>query len=263
MVKAIIFDLDDTLLWDNRSVNEALKATCDYAAAKQDIKAADLEHIIRLRAPEIYASFNTIDYVENIGIGYFEALWGDFKGNGVNEQQLAKMAPEYRLKTWMIGLSELDVNDEAFAGILADMFKVERKKRIYLYVETITILKELSEKYKLILLTNGSSDLQRIKLSLSPELSPYLDDIIISGDFGKGKPDPSLFAHVLERNELTKEEAIMVGDNLKTDILGASRSSIRSVWINHDNRKVEDVSPTYEISRLKEIIPVIKSLENN
>ena len=78
---------------------------------------------------------------------------------------------------------------------------------------------ELKGKYKLLLLTNGSPDLQNTKLEITPELVPYFDQIVISGAFGKGKPDPSIFEHALSLLEIDKEEALMVGDNLMTDII--------------------------------------------
>lgn len=260
MLKAIIFDLDDTLLWDDRSVNEALTATCDFAAQKCDIKSTELEKIIREKAPEIYASFDTIGYVKDIGIGYFEALWGDFNVEGEQQEKVRQMALIYRFKVWQNGLSELGVEDQTLVKTLAEKFKEERKSRIYLYEETLNVLEELKDKYKIILLTNGSPDLQRTKLSLSPELEPYLADIVISGDFGSGKPDPAIFNYILKKNDLRKDEAIMVGDNILTDILGASKIDMNSVWINHNQVEPQGVKPTFEISRLKEVLPIIKEL---
>jgi len=260
MLKAVIFDLDDTLLWDAKSVDEALKITCEYAGAQCSLDPRALETYIVEKAPSIYASFATIDHAKSIGIGVFEALWGDFQGEGEQEANMRQMAPEYRLKTWNNGLRALDVEDESLAQTLADMFKEERKKHIYLYEETLAVLDALKGSYQLVLLTNGSPDLQRTKLSLSPELKPYFDNIIISGDFGSGKPDPKIFEYALEQQSLTKEDAIMIGDNLLTDILGASKLGMRSVWINHDDKEAEAAQPTYEIKRLKEVLPIIREL---
>lgn len=260
MLKAVIFDLDDTLLWDDRSVNEALTATCDFAEKEYDIKSKDLEKVIREKAPIIYTTFDTIGYVKNIGIGYFEALWGEFNVDGEQEEKVRQMGPKYRLKVWDSGLTELGVKNEKLAQELAEMFIEERKRHIYLYEETIDVLEALKDKYKLLLLTNGSPDLQRTKLSLSPELEPYLDDIVISGDYGSGKPDPGIFEYILKKNNLKKEEAIMVGDNILTDILGASKIGLNSVWINHNQIDPKNVEATFEISRLKEILPIIEEL---
>lgn len=119
-------------------------------------------------------------------------------------------------------------------------------------------MNKLKGHYQLIMLTNGSPDLQNTKLTITPELKNYFDHIIISGDFGKGKPDPSIFEHVLEVANVEKEHAIMVGDNLMTDILGANRTGIKSVWINRENKQYNEVKPTYEIKHLEELLELLQ-----
>jgi len=53
----------------------------------------------------------------------------------------------------------------------------------------------------------------------------------------------------------------MVGDNLMTDILGASRTGIRSVWINREQKLPDkDIKPTYEITNLEELFPILEDL---
>ena len=75
-----------------------------------------------------------------------------------------------------------------------------------MYDDSFAVLDQLKGKYKLLLLTNGSPDLQNTKLDITPELVPYFDQIVISGAFGKGKPDPSIFEHALSLLEIDKEE---------------------------------------------------------
>ena len=111
------------------------------------------------------------------------------------------------------------------------------------------------------MLTNGSPSLQQTKLEITSEIVPYFDHIIISGAFGKGKPDVSIFQHVLGNCGVTADEAMMVGDNLMTDILGASRVGMRSVWINRENKlPSEEVVPTYEIDHLEKLFPILEEL---
>lgn len=261
MLKAIMFDLDDTLLWDHKSVSEAFKATCKLAVEKYDISKEALEERVRHHATALYPTFETYEFVSNIGIGTFEAMWGEFRDEGEQFQQLRKIAPEFRQQAWSLGLKDLDVEDEELAIQLAEQFPIERKKHIYLYDETIEVLTKLKNQgYSLLMLTNGSPDLQHTKLSLSPELAPYFNHIVISGEFGTGKPSVEIFNYALSLLDVEKSEVMMVGDNPLTDILGASRAGIDSVWINHRTREKVDVTPTFEIDRLKEILAIVKSL---
>lgn len=259
MLKAIIFDLDDTLLWDAKSVSEAFKATCKKVEKSHNIDPDILEERVRYHAEQLYPTYDTYDFVSNIGIGTFEGMWGEFKDEGEQFKLLRETVPTFRKQAWLQGLQDVEIEDEALAEELAVVFPEERKKHIYLYEETLDILDNLKNEYKLLMLTNGSPDLQHMKLSYSPELAPYFDHIVISGAFGKGKPSVDIFNYALSLLEVEKGEAVMVGDNPKTDILGASRVGIDSIWINHHNRELTDITPTFEVNRLKKIMPVIKT----
>lgn len=261
MLKAIIFDLDDTLLWDHKSVSEAFKATCKTVQATHQIDSEKLEERVRHHAEALYPTLPTYPFTSNIGIGTFEGMWGEFKDEGDDFELLRDTVPSFRKQAWLKGLQDVGINDEVLAERLAVLFPEERKKHIYLYEETIEVLDTLKGEYKLLMLTNGSPDLQHMKLSYSPELVPYFDEIVISGAFGQGKPSEDIFKHALHLLDVNTDEAIMIGDNPNTDILGAVRLGMDSVWINHRTRAETDVTPTYEVERLKEIMPVIKSYE--
>ncbi|WP_077623755.1 HAD family hydrolase [Sediminibacillus massiliensis] len=260
MLKAILFDLDDTLLWDKKSVEAAFSATCQLAAQRYDIDPGQLEQAVREHARELYASYETYEFTKMIGINPFEGLWGNFLDEEDNFRKMKEIVPIYRKDAWRKGLQSLGIDDREFAYELAERFPVERKKHPFTYEETFEVLDNLHGKYKLLLLTNGSPDLQNTKLELTPEIGPYFDSIIISGGFGKGKPDPSIFEHALESLSIHKEEAVMVGDNLMTDILGASRAGIRSVWINRNHKAAGDVTPTFEINHLNELFPILDKI---
>lgn len=258
MVKAVIFDLDDTLLWDYRSVAEAFEVTCGIAAKKHGIEPEKLEEAVREEAETLFPTYDTYPFVKNIGIGVFEAFWGNFQDEGEDAKALREIIPTYRKAVWTKGLEELGVNDPALADHLAEVFSEERRKHIYLYDDTLDVLNALKGKYKIALLTNGSPHLQNEKLKMSPELVPYFDQIVISGDFGEGKPSPAIFQHVLDLLDVEKEDAIMVGDNPNTDILGAEKIGMTSVWINHHDRTLTDVTPTHEVKELKELLAILE-----
>ncbi|USK70917.1 HAD family hydrolase [Peribacillus asahii] len=262
MVKAVFFDLDDTLLWDQKSVKEAFVATCLVAKEKYGVDVEEFEEAVRKEARELYASYETYEFTQMIGINPFEGLWGNFLDDTDDFRKMAGIVPAYRKEAWTRGLKALGIDDEAFGAELAERFPAERRKKPFIYDETFTVLDELKGKYKLLLLTNGSPDLQNTKLTITPELVPYFDEIIISGAFGRGKPDQTIFEHALERIGLNKDEVIMVGDNLMTDILGASRTGIKSVWINRHNKERNEVVPDYEITHLEELYQILEELKN-
>ncbi|WP_042149445.1 HAD family hydrolase [Paucisalibacillus sp. EB02] len=257
MIKAVIFDLDDTLLNDRKSIQEAFKATCGLAAQKHAINPALLEENVRIHARKLFTSYTTYNFTQKIGINPFEGLWGTFDDGG-SFQALHNLASTYQETSWVEGLQALHIDDEELGLELAKAFSVFRKKLPFVFDDTFHVLEELKKDYQLLLLTNGSPSLQNIKLEITPELKAYFNDILISGDFGVGKPDPSIFQYILERNNLTKEQAIMIGDNLHTDILGSNRIGMENVWINRNQMEINDIQPTYEIKRLRELLPIVK-----
>lgn len=261
MIKAIFFDLDDTLLWDERSVKEAFVRTCLYANQKCEVDANLLEEAVRREARALYASYEFYPFTQMIGINPFEGLWGDFHDDHDDFRKMRAVAPNYRKDAWTKGLLALGVDDANLGAELAEFFPAERRKVPFVYEDTFHVLDKLQGKYKLLLLTNGSPQLQNIKLTITPELAPYFDQILISGAFGKGKPDEAIFTHALEVMGLKKNEAVMVGDNLMTDILGASRAGIKSVWINRHHKERNDVVPDFEIQQLEELFPILEALK--
>src|SRR5690625_48044 len=261
MLKAIMFDLDDTLLWDEKSVKKAFEATCKIAVEQYNINPEQLEENVRTEAKILYESYDTYEFTKKIGTGTFEAFWATYEDEGEGFFELHKIVEEFRFKSWFQGLQAIDIEDKDLALKLAETFPEERKKHIYLYDETIEVLEKLKGKYRLLMLTNGSPSLQQLKLSLSPELKDYFDQIVISGDFGIGKPNIKIFEHSLRLINVERSEAVMIGDNPMTDILGAVQAGIDSIWINHHNRKLADITPTYEVKRLREILPIIHSID--
>ncbi|WP_100408076.1 HAD family hydrolase [Bacillus solitudinis] len=260
MIKAVFFDLDDTLLWDQKSVKEAFVATCKVAQEKYGFDLEEFEEAVRQEARELYASYETYDFTQMIGINPFEGLWGNFNDDDDNFRKMKDIVPTYRKEAWTRGLKALGINDEAFGAELAERFPKERRKKPFVYEESFSVLNKLKGTYQLLLLTNGSPDLQNTKLDITPELVPYFDQIVISGAFGRGKPDATIFEHALSLMNIDKSEAIMVGDNLMTDILGASRVGMKSVWINRHNKERNEVIPDFEITHLDELFPILDAL---
>lgn len=260
----MFFDLDDTLLWDEKSIQEAFDLTCEAASKQFGVDAKALEDAVRKEARALYASYETYPFTQMIGINPFEGLWGTFDDPGEQFQQMKKIVPTYQKEAWTKGLAQLGIEDEAAGELLARTFIDNRIASPFLYEETFDVLDALKGRYQLVLMTNGAPSLQRKKLEITPELLPYFDHILISGEVGVGKPDVHIFKEALGLCDVQAEEAIMVGDNRMTDILGANRVGIPSVWINHHGAERSEVEPTYEIKRLNGLLEILeKSVELN
>lgn len=260
-LKAVLFDLDDTLLWDDRSVQEAFDATCEEAARLVAVNPTELEAAVRKEARALYESYETFPFTKMIGINPFEGLWANFtQGENENFRKLEQLAPGYRTESWTRGLRALGIEDRELGYKLGELFPAERRKRPLVYEETFRVLDVLKGNYKLLLLTNGSPDLQKEKLAGVPDISAYFDHIVISGEFGVGKPDVSIFNHALGLLGIEPEEGIMIGDKLTTDILGSGSVGMRNIWINHHGlQSGDEIVPAFEVSRLQEILPIIAS----
>lgn len=263
MLRAIFFDLDDTLLWDKKSIKEAFVRTCKRAEERYGLDPEKLEEAVREAARNLYASYDTYEFTQMIGINPFEGLWGNFFDEQEGFLKLREIVPSYRKEAWTLGLKAMGIDDPEFGFELGELFPKERRNTPIVYEDTFSTLDALKGRYRLLLLTNGSPDLQKTKLAMTPELIPYFEKICISGDFGRGKPDPSFFQHALSQMGLNNDEVLMVGDNLMTDILGANRAGIKTVWINRHDKDRNEVIPTYEIKNLGELFPIIDELTNN
>jgi len=92
-------------------------------------------------------------------------------------------------------------------------------------------------------------------------LRSWLEPIYLSVDVGLRKPHPRIFQMALDDWGLRPDQAIMVGDNLKTDVMGARNAGLRSVWIdqdtNHPWRRAEgseaSITPDATIRQLSEL----------
>src|SRR4051812_46390818 len=92
------------------------------------------------------------------------------------------------------------------------------------------------------LLTNGAPRLQRWKLAGSGFAEAF-EAVIVSGEFGVGKPDRSIFDHALTLARVSAEEVVMIGNSLANDVIGAQHVGINAIWVNLDG---EATPPTVQ-----------------
>lgn len=88
------------------------------------------------------------------------------------------------------------------------------------------------------------------------DITHYFDKIFISDEIGWRKPHPEIFRHVLNTLERDAAETVLVGDDYKADIIGASNMGIDTVYIDRKKSGYATVF-NYKISDLKQLTEVI------
>lgn len=104
------------------------------------------------------------------------------------------------------------------------------------------------------MITNGNPVLQNHKIDHTG-FRGLFDNILVSGTFGRDKPDPRIFRASLEALGITADEAIYIGDNLTNDIYGAHGAGMQAVWANYSGRvNTTEFRPDYEIHAVLELL---------
>lgn len=227
--KCIFFDLDHTL-WD-------------YETNSRDT------------LNELYATFKLFDH----GVHNFESFLQQFKK--VNTEL-------WDLYDRGIITSEI-IRKERFKRIL-DHFRVEHEtlcldlsheylyncpKRGVLLPHAIETLKYLAAKYSMTVVTNGFEEIQHLKLTAG-NLHSYFAHIVTSQKAGYKKPAKEIFEYAMDLNKIGCHEAVMIGDNLVTDMGGALNASIDTIYFNPD-RVSHQVNVKHEINNLAQLREIL------
>lgn len=93
------------------------------------------------------------------------------------------------------------------------------------------VLKELSRRYRISIVTNGIADVQRGKL-IASGLEKYAYDVFVSDEIGAMKPKKDYFDRVLRRLDRDTASCLVIGDNATTDIKGATDFGLAAIWYN-------------------------------
>lgn len=85
--------------------------------------------------------------------------------------------------------------------------------------------------WRLVIVTNNVVREQQLKVERGG-LTPFVDALITSEEFGASKPDPRIIHHAMARVAASPDESVVFGDSLTTDIAGARAAGVRAVWFN-------------------------------
>ncbi len=220
--KVILFDADETLFDFKKAEKEAFKNTMIDFGIDYD---------------ESY-HFNTYEEINS-------AIWKELEQGLITQEKL-------KTERFRRFIDRLDMNFDE--NEFASTYMKYLGDGSFLFEGALELIEDLSNKYILSIVTNGLTIVQerRIKKSV---IAKYFKDIVISEEIGISKPHPDIFEHAINNlGEFSKDEILMIGDNLSSDIKGGINYNIDTCWYNPN--KVENTSnltPTYEMTDYKEI----------
>lgn len=207
-MKAILFDLDGTLVVWDKVESTALQAVSEFLVSKH---------------PQ--SQINDVCYTLGaILLKVKEDL-------NCGKTSLSDLTYEVIDALQSIGIAA-DVGELVIPAFLDNLV---RQTKPY---EDWHLLKSLKKRFKLGVITNGPSDLQRRKIE-SCGFDELFDLILCSADIGICKPDPMIFVEAADRLGVSLEECLMVGNNVHKDVIASSKLGMRAVLLLRDNKKVE------------------------
>jgi putative hydrolase of the HAD superfamily len=260
-IKAILFDLDDTLVVDEAVSREALASTAARAFSETGAEATRFAVDVHRIGSSLWREGPCHSYTKSIGISFHECLWGRFEGDTPELTALRNWALAYRIEVFSAALRAQEKPDEVLAEGLSRHFAAERRRLQRLMPDALETLVRLKSTHQIALLTNGAPDLQREKIAASG-LGPLFDAIAVSGERGVGKPKPEIFHMLLEDLGVSAQNAVMVGNSLERDIAGALNAKLAAaIWIQvPGSEERAEVVPHHTIRGLHEIPQLLEEI---
>ncbi len=230
MIKNLFIDLDDTLFDFHRSEAKALSET--------------------------FIALGITPTEENI------ALYSE-----INQRQWERLErgeakrEEILLKRFELLFAELGIKNRLPAE--AQALYEKNLSETYFYIDGAeALLSKLSDKYDIYIASNGTAVVQDRRIAISG-IEKYVKKIFISQRVGYNKPAREFFDICFKSIEnFKKEETIIVGDSLTSDILGGINVGVKTCLYN-PKRKAgrEDIIPDYEITALEELVKILDLID--
>lgn len=219
----VLFDLDHTLLDSDASEREAFATTLSGVGVGE---------------PELLkATYDDIN----------RTLWARVEAGEV-DPDFVKVERFVQL----VNAANLDADPEQMAHAFAEGLGNYGQ----LYEGARDVLERLLPDYRLALITNGLSAVQRRRLERL-QLNAYFDTIVISAEVGHAKPATEIFDAVFDLLDWPKKsEVTIVGDSLTSDIAGGINYGIDTIWLDHSGQRTHP-AVTHHIANIAGVVDVL------
>lgn len=228
-IRAISFDLDDTLwpIWP--VIERAEKALLDWLGVHAPMTAALFSSPSALR--EIR------EHMQDVVIK--------------NKPEMAHDLSAIRKESIRLALYRAKDNP-LLAEAAFEVFFAERN-RVEYYEDAIPCVSQLAKRYPLISLSNGNAQLQLVGLDR------LFTAAVSAKSVGVAKPDRRIFQSAADAAGVPMHQMLHVGDDVALDVLGALDAGMQAVWLNRQGKlwPHEQMHPTLEIASLAELTPLL------
>jgi len=221
----LLFDADDTLFDYGKAEAGALRMTFEQLDVRFD--------------PAYLSVYQRIN----------RQIWQDFEQGKISAEALRTR--RFELLFEAVGVS---MDPEQFIAAYLPNLATQSE----LTEGALEVVQALDANYRLAIITNGLRDVQRPRLARSA-ICRHVADIIISEEVGAVKPERAIFDAAFQRMGYPgKDEVLLVGDSLTSDIAGGSAYGIDTCWFNPEGKARRDGPViTYEIRRLTELLEIL------
>ena len=228
--KAVIFDLDGTL----------------YDRNTAQIKVVEL---ITQQFPQTFEGFNKERLIE----AFMESdrlSTVDFEAGDPYETLRRKRTTYF--------LQLLDIKDD-YIDAITEIYVRDYPKMNLPIAGAVPLVKELSTRLPVALISNGLPDVQYIKLE-TIGLKDVFSYIVLSEEIGIRKPDTRIFHFAANLLQIQPEDCLYIGDSYRNDIVGAKSAGMQACWFNRESSTPEnlDIQADLVINRFEELANVLK-----
>ena len=130
---------------------------------------------------------------------------------------------------------------------------LDLRHEVEIYPDVLPALKTLSSQFKLVALSNGNADINRL------DLNKYFIAQVSAGEFGVKKPDNEIFHKACELLDTKPEDVLHVGDHPSEDVIGAEEAGLQSAWMNRFDREWPfEKQPSAELHNLNDLVEFIE-----
>ncbi|KLT71120.1 YjjG family noncanonical pyrimidine nucleotidase [Flavobacterium sp. ABG] len=188
-------------------------------------------------------NINTADFIDKY-VPINQACWKLYQHDKITHQELRYNRLKFSFDALNYEISDEDID------LIANEYIELLTENNHLFDGAIEVLEYLKTKYKLHIITNGFAQVQDKKIN-NAALGGYFSTITNSELAGVKKPNSIIFDYALNLAQTTRENSIMIGDDLDADVNGALNAGLDAIFFN--DKKIEAPTNFKQINHLLEL----------